>query len=400
MSGQRKNNMPLTQNGVLTEEATLAYLKGELSPKDTAEFEKLLASDPFAREALEGLHTANIPKLKATFAEISHKIQDQSGSAKSESKKSFTLFFQYAAVAALVAIFIGVAFFTTNYFNEQAQKLALNEKGQETIAQEATPLFHEADSQILQSETLNTPDSLPSIEKSLVTQNFEHEISSIADSNLHATNADIAAKQQTIAPKTTAPLMPPPPVSTKQTEKTPAEKTQVKKPEKEIAKQANTAQTKTVQTTTNNTPKAGTQADATASSTIQSNVSTSKNTVVESAEKHSESMDDAMNSFNNRDYKDAAKKFSKISSKDPSNLDAIYFEGISQFINGDNNKALKNFDKLLNTGAKHSDGSKWYKAQILLKKGKKEEAKKLLNELKEGNSSFKERAIKKLNEAE
>jgi tetratricopeptide (TPR) repeat protein len=113
-----------------------------------------------------------------------------------------------------------------------------------------------------------------------------------------------------------------------------------------------------------------------------------------------ESMDAAMESFNNRNYKAAAKQFGKIADKDPTNLDAVYFEGISHFINGDNNKALKNFEKLLHKGAKHTDGAKWYKAQILLKKGKIEEAKKLLNELKETTGSFRDRAVNKLKELE
>lgn len=394
MSGQRKNNMPLTQNGVITDQAILAYLKGELSPHDTAEFDKLLAADPFAREALEGLQTANAQKLKATFSELSHKIQEKSGSAKAEKKTSFTLFFRYAAVAALVAVFIGVAFLTTNYFNEQAQKLALSE---EATTQETAPLLQDADSQVQLAEAPIT-DTLST--ETLVEQSAD--ISSINDSATQGVASNAEASQQ-VATKAIAasPTMPPaPPLATKQAEKKTTAKAIESKQEKEAAKQAITAQTKSTQVAVSNAPKGNTQADAPISTaSTPQNTSAIKSTD-ESIGKSSESMEAAMESFNNRDYKDAAKKFNKIASKDPSNLDAVYFEGISQFINGDNNKALKNFDKLLSNGAKHSDGSKWYKAQILLKKGKKEDAKKLLNELKDGNSSFKDRAIKKLTETE
>jgi len=46
------------------------------------------------------------------------------------------------------------------------------------------------------------------------------------------------------------------------------------------------------------------------------------------------------------------------------------------------------------------DGSKWYKANILLKQGKKEEAKKLFQQLSETSGSYKERAQKKLAETQ
>lgn len=396
MSGQRKNNMPLTQNGVITDQAILAYLKGELSPHDTAEFDKLLAADPFAREALEGLQIANAQKLKASFSELSHKIQEKSGSAKAEKKTSFTLFFRYAAVAALVAVFIGVAFLTTNYFNEQAQKLALKE---EATTQEAAPLLQEADSQVQLAEAPIT-DTLST--EMLAEQSAD--ISSINDSATQgiASNAEtsqqVATKASSIAASPTMPPSPSP--ATKQVAAKPIAKEQETKQVKEATKQSNAIQTKTTQSAVSNTPKTNSQADAITGDAATAAIHAAEKKTEEKNDKLSESMEDAMESFNNRDYKDAAKKFNKIASKDPSNLDAIYFEGISQFINGDNNKALKNFDKLLSNGAKHSDGSKWYKAQILLKKGKKEDAKKLLNDLKEGNSSFKDRAIKKLTETE
>jgi hypothetical protein len=52
-----------------------------------------------------------------------------------------------------------------------------------------------------------------------------------------------------------------------------------------------------------------------------------------------------------------------------------------------------NFDKLAKTGM-YPEGAKWYKANILIKKGRKEEAKPLLRDLINSNSSFKDRAVK------
>jgi hypothetical protein len=106
-------------------------------------------------------------------------------------------------------------------------------------------------------------------------------------------------------------------------------------------------------------------------------------------------MDDAMKSFNSGDYKKSSGQFDAILSQQPSNADALYFGGISDYIIGNDKKSEKNFDKLLKEGTKFVEGSKWYKANILLLKGKREEAKKLLDELSQSSGSYKERAVKR-----
>ncbi|HWB65024.1 MAG TPA: tetratricopeptide repeat protein, partial [Chitinophagales bacterium] len=109
-------------------------------------------------------------------------------------------------------------------------------------------------------------------------------------------------------------------------------------------------------------------------------------------------MDDAMKNFNSGDYKAAADQFDKILHREPDNAEALYFGGISEYINGKTDKSEKNFDKLLKAGSSYQDGSKWYKANILLKKGKRDDAKKILEQLSSTNGSYKERAIKKMAE--
>ena len=56
-------------------------------------------------------------------------------------------------------------------------------------------------------------------------------------------------------------------------------------------------------------------------------------------------------------------------------------------------------DKLIKKGS-YTEGSKWYKANILLSKGNKDDAVKILKQLTSSTSVFKERAIKKLEEIE
>lgn len=401
MSGQKRNNIPLTQHGVITEEAMLAYLKGELSPENTAQFEQLIADDPFAREALEGLQAANANALKNTFTEITQKIAEKTGAEKPVETISFSGIARYAAAAILIGALIGFAFLITNYFNKQASQMALNEENQPTPPAEAAPLFEEqniplaadttAEAQILESQDATAQEDEIAAES---------KIESVQAAKTDGALSTGLAINQPSSSSTPSSLV------AKKTDEKSTVAIQSERGAKETkAKQSNVA------TGVAPKPNAAVNADAvkqeaavaspaTPVSTTPAKPTSTNDFSDDALDKLPDNMDAAMESFNNRNYKAAAKQFGKIADKDPANWDAVYFEGISQFINGDNNKALKNFDKLLDKGIKHTDGAKWYKAQILLKKGKKEEAKKILNELKASSGNFKDRAINKLQELE
>lgn len=109
--------------------------------------------------------------------------------------------------------------------------------------------------------------------------------------------------------------------------------------------------------------------------------------------------EDAMATFNNGDYAKAEAQFNNILKKTPNNPDAQYFGAISAYINGNTVKAEKQFDQLLKEGA-YVEGSKWYKANILLKNGKKDDAVDMLRSLSISSGTYKSRAIKKLEEIE
>ncbi|MCW3127947.1 MAG: hypothetical protein JWO03_3605, partial [Bacteroidetes bacterium] len=101
--------------------------------------------------------------------------------------------------------------------------------------------------------------------------------------------------------------------------------------------------------------------------------------------------------FDAGDFKEAGKVYNKVLSDQPDNADALYFGGICEYHNGKNRQAEKSFDKLLKAN-QYVEGSKWYKAQVLIERGKKDEAKQLLRDLINTNSSFKDRAVKKYEE--
>ena len=89
----------------------------------------------------------------------------------------------------------------------------------------------------------------------------------------------------------------------------------------------------------------------------------------------------------------AEKKYKEILALQPDNSDALYFGGVCAFYNSSPGFGEANFDKLAKTN-QYTEGAKWYKAEILIKKGKKDEAKSLLRDLINSNGYFKERAVK------
>lgn len=103
----------------------------------------------------------------------------------------------------------------------------------------------------------------------------------------------------------------------------------------------------------------------------------------------------AMTLFNNGNYIEAEKKFDQMIASNPDNYEGRYFGAVSAYINGNSSKAEKQFDYMLSKGI-YPEGSKWYKANILLKNGDTATAKEMLRSLSISAGIYKERAIKKL----
>lgn len=92
-------------------------------------------------------------------------------------------------------------------------------------------------------------------------------------------------------------------------------------------------------------------------------------------------------------YKTAATKFEDIVKDKPSDLEAQYYLGLSQFNSNKLNKAISSFDEILAQPENlYTDGAIWYKAQSLIKKGKDDEALPLLEELSTRENSYKQSA--------
>lgn len=378
MSGRGKNNIPLTQNGVITEEAMIAYLNGMLSPDDTVKFEQLIADDPFAREALEGLQSLPVIQLKENLKEVHQSISSKTGDTGTSSSIPITLIARYSIAAAVIGLLIGLGFLINYFVSNQTSSLALQSEEQHALSEEstATPLMDYT--QINPDSILTTAATIDTVQQTLLPT---------TDSNANLKAETLLDEQKAID------------LINKQKEE---EKKKAALPAKEKAEKVKSVSLPNNNTAGNSapaivTPSNNTAVTATEQPAAAALKSTSSGDAIASDSK-GDGMDAAMQSFNSRDYKSASKQFNKILDKDPENTDAIYFGAVSEYINGNTNKALKGFQKLLDDSNKHNEGAKFYKSQILLKKGKKEEAVKLLEEVSKTSGAFKQRAIEKLSE--
>lgn len=349
--------MKVSENGLITEEALLGYVNNTLSAVERQELETLLKDDVFAQEALEGmLAVQDGNAVRNTVVGLKRKIRETTG--LKESKGASIHWVTYAWAAALVGLLVGIGFIIITYTSKNNNQLAMQAEAPtaEQKLLEATPdktRLESAETETV-SDSANAAVSIPTSSTPALP-----DVKPLNKTNTNIDEAKPYSKEHALT--TVAPVA------------------------SRNAEAGNVAPSRTDTKTETITPPAA-------------KIMTATNAAEQSTVAVPVTIENAMKSFNSGDYKTASGLFDKILSKEPDNSAALYFGGISDYINSDAKKGEKNFDKLLKKGDSYIDGSKWYKANILLKKGRKEEAKKLLNELAESNGSYKERAVKKKTE--
>lgn len=414
---KRKKEVDLLEGGAITEEAMEAYIGGTLSTEERTQFEKLLADDPFAQDALEGMQaTPNRAEAQTRIAGIKKKIRSQTGGRETKTMNIHWVNYVWAAV--VLGMLVGVGFLMVTYLNKNGtnegsiaqnktaeQEIVLEQKPEATITAPGT-IATEAEPQV--KGTFSVADSI-------AVSSGTANVSQQPVANVSASpNAGIASDYKTVKADTTVVVangfnmnawsntsnvglannIPPSGVNRKgygststssgalgeaalvkdEASKTKrAEQLRADKEDDALAANAKPAAEK----------KVAEVKDTKAASGGKSNVPTQA---------------EAMQSFNAGRYKESAEQFDAILKSQPNNADAQYFGGVSEYLNGNLSKSEKQFDKLLKSGDRYLEGSKWYKANILIKKGKTTEAKKILNELSNTNNPYKERATNKLKE--
>jgi len=390
-----KKEKKFLERGVIDEAATLAYLHNELAAEEKQQYEKLLKDDPFAQEALEGLQAAQNKTIATeTISSINRKVRERTGLEK---KKVFQIHWtNYAWAAVLLGLLIGIGVVMITYIGKKDDNIAMNK---DAASEPETNLFEnkqelksaEAPATVL-GDTVQTVQIISPSGNARADETQAKDVTSQAAKNIEA-KKDAATENATdkLKEKTNTIVTSPPTangaVSTAATSGSYKSTPSVVSPAAPVAadERARNANTDT-------------KTEAKKSATVTTTQKVIRGSIMEREEADKVTvitMDDAMKNFNNGSYKESSEQFDAILQQHPSNADALYFGGISDYINGNTRKSEKNFDKLLKEGTKFVDGSKWYKANILLQKDKREEAKKLLDELSQSNGSYKERAVKK-----
>ena len=377
----KEEKIRLTEAGVITEWALLAYLHDQLSSEDRHEMERLLKDDPFAQEALEGLKSAQDKDVVAdSLVSIRRKVHKQMN--KKEKRVLRIHWTNYAWAAVILGLLISLGTIMIVYLGKRNENGEFNKEQSQTITEQKKeePVLIPApvtasDSSNLK-ETNTAPPTSPVIEKT----------EGKPDAHVMTGNT----RQDTLAK---------PAPSSKQG----VELSKQKADKNAVADIGNEQNARVSNFSA--TQKSVAVPAATANYTITNNNAASNNTIAgtfalkDTTASQSPSQQ-ALKTFYTGDYKKAEQQFDDVLKQQPQDPDALFFGGISDYVNGNLDKSEKNFDQLLQQHKKFMDSSKWYKANILLKQGKKEEAKKLFQQLSETSGSYKERAQKKLAETQ
>jgi tetratricopeptide (TPR) repeat protein len=325
----KPKHIDLTEDGVITQQALLAYAEGKLSDAERAQMDKLLRDDPFAQDALEGLRQAPNPAgINTVVTSINTALREKTGVRERKKKGIEIHWANYAYAAVVLGVLVGVGYVMIHVLSGEHKELAQNKSIPK--ATESTPVVEE--------KKKESPAPIDTTKPAA----YKGSDSIAANGTYTATGSASGTVTYLTAPAT----------GTIQEAKT----------IDQSSKQAETEKTKV---------------DLSGETAAQLGV--------------------ARNYFGAGDYVNAEKKYNEILASQPDNADALYFGGICAFYNGSKGLGESNFDKLSKT-TQYTEGSKWYKASILIKKGKIEEAKPLLRDLINTNSYFKDRAVKQYEE--
>jgi hypothetical protein len=314
----------LTEEGVITGEALLAYAEGRLGHAEQAGMEKLLLDDPFAQEALEGMRTSPRPDdIHTVITSINTQLREKTG-IRERNKKGIEIHWAiYAYAAVVLCVLVGVAFVMINIFSNK-------QKVQMAKATESIPVIEEKKKEGPKADTAKLI-AAAAPKDSIASKMNANDLTATATGG--ATQNPNQAEQKAVAEK-------------------PA-------------------------TTATSTPSSG----ATLETISPANGDIAAQLAV------------ARTFFDANNIANAEKKYNDILASQPDNVEALYFGGVCNYLNGSKGLGEANFDKLMKGGV-YMDGAKWYKSLILIKYGQKDQAKPILKDLTVTGGYFKDRATK------
>lgn len=390
----KPKNIILTEEGVITQEALLAYAQGRLSPEEVAQVDKLLREDPFAQEALDGIrNSAAAAGMDTALTAINSRLREKAGMREKKRKGIEIHWATYAYAAVIVGVLLGLGFVMVHFIQQNDTTIAMNKSTPQ--AEESMPVAaQKADTVAMLPDTTHLVAAPPAMVATDTVKLIAQNTGTLsASSGIASAPPGYAQGAALLAPA-----------------KAPAANASGNASNPSAEKRATSMQSEQVTAAKATAPVAADEVNNTKdmrtnTAVVQNEAArpvapteTKAETKKEKANTTvADNMKEARALFDAGDFKEAGKKYNKVLSDQPENMDALFFGGICEYKNGKLKPAEKNFDKLLKAG-QYIDGSKWYKANVLLDRGKKDEAKRLLEQLTTTPNPYKDRAVKKYEE--
>jgi tetratricopeptide (TPR) repeat protein len=373
MDNNRLNKI-FAESDCITNQMMTDYLEGKLSGKSKNRVEMHLESCEFCKDELEGL---SVMKDKSRLSDIIFKLNREI-TKRTLGRKRIALFPQVSAMAAIILLLVGFAWFFFYFIHLSPESLKQKEIAQALENQKKDELQkYDEETQKDLEQSLANADTLglikPQIthykkvqelnigsgEKTQGVDVVEEELAKAEIENVKTVNAIVDVKDDQI-------------VITD-------EKKIITEDKKEIAEDYVSG---------NVSNKNIAAAD---SETIRKNEElVSRSKAKKSAEKGSENLyQQAQQAFDEKDYKKALDLFLKSSEKDTNHAEQAYYIGQCYQNTGNNKKAITYYDKVIvSQHKKYLEPALWNKSQIQLKMGQNKQAIESLNQTRVLNGTY------------
>ncbi len=391
--------------GCFTQEQLLRYVKGEMTPEEKRAVELHLPDCEICFDAVEGLSLVEKSNLSAVEADLTRQVNELIQEQKR--KKVIPFYARWYSMAAAIALLLFVSFYLAKiYVNTDSENLAVNTVPSENPKPPSAviankPALKDSVSEIQNSTGNSVVNKAPDLNKSIVSNNqseskVKQEIAAteIAKGSVNDDNASVAVAEDKYLSKDEA--------AERATEE-PAllSKTDASKKDSESLKGTSGGANNATQLNSVTIDAVG---KASKSKNTEAPVSQAAPAALKETEKSNtdfdfELYDKGVDAFNNKDFETSQKVFRQVLGKQPGNINANYYSGVSEYELKNYNESISYLDVVIkNKRSSFYESALWYKSQCLLKTDKKTDAKKILESIVKYKGNYKTQAEQLLKE--
>ncbi len=391
-------NYIFNQSSCLTSREVEQYVSGTINDKELRRVELHLADCPMCSDEIDGYTLLKDKKtLPNVVDSLNEKIDKSATVAKtiplhSSSKKSLTK--RFISIAASLILLLGAGYIINFYINSEKNNLA-----EAPLTGKIKPSEKEIIDENVNNEKKYSEKSIT--EKNIIENNTKNIDNLRKDNKVENDKiADVETEDNTVETV----------LSEKENDKVKEEKAEDEKEiSNDITFSAGSANDRTAEK--NNDISAGSSINEPklsenkkSSNDISFMITRgakfkNKNTASKKEiEKYKSLRESALLSYGMNIYDEALKDFNSYLKYKPNDYEILYKTGFSNYKLKHYNKAISNFNKVISEGInRYAEDARWYKANSLIKLGKKEDAKTILNSIIVKNGKYQNQALDLLN---